>query len=47
MCAEPSMNVNMPASDGGCVCELVCDGSCSDCKFVIIALYDCALSVIS
>lgn len=38
------LTVNMLASNGEC--ELVCDISCCDCEFVIVALYDCALSVI-
>lgn len=47
MCTGSSLNVNMPASAGECVCEPVCDVSCSNCEFVIVALLDCASSVIS
>lgn len=46
MCAGSYLTVNIPASDGEYVCELVCDISCSDCEFVIVVLYDCALSVV-
>lgn len=38
MCTGSSLTVTMPASDDECVCEPVCDVSCSDCEFVIAAL---------
>ena len=38
MSMDRAISVNMPASDAGCVCELDCDVSCSDCEFVIVAL---------
>lgn len=46
LCAGSYLTVNIPASDGEYVCELVCDISCCDCEFVIIVLCDWALSVI-